>query len=76
MQAGHRFFVCGVHSKRLIRNISPRSVVKWSSFRLKGQENTPQIVSISPLVGWPYCAEVSPHIGQALRPRTLSIVPR
>ena len=62
--------------KKLIRNVSPRSVVKCSSFRLKGHKNTPQPVRISPLVGWPYCAEVTPHIGQALRPKTPSIVPR
>ena len=76
MQEGHRLFACGVHSKRLIRNVSPRLVVKCSSFRLKGQKNTPQIVRISPVVGWPYCAEVTPHIGQALRPKILSTVPR
>ena len=76
MQEAYRLFACGVHSKRLNRNVSARSVVKCSSFRLKGQKNTPQTVRISPLVGWPYCAEVTPHNGQALRPKTLSIVPR
>ena len=76
MQEGLRLFACGVHSKRLIQNVSPRSVVKCRSFRLKGKENTPQTVRISSLVGWPYCAEVTPHIGQALRPKTLSTVPR
>ena len=63
MQEGHRLFACGVHSKRLIQNVLPRLVVKCSSFRLKGQKNMPQTVRISPLVGWPYCAEVTPHIG-------------
>ena len=36
MQEGHRLFACGVHSKRLVRNVSLRSVVKCSSLRLKG----------------------------------------
>ena len=76
MQEGHRFFACGVVSKRLIRNVSPTSVVKCSRFRLKGQKDTPQTIRISPLVGWPYCAKVTPHIGQALHPKTLSTVPR
>ena len=76
MREGICLLVRGVRSKRLIRNVSPRLVVKCSSFRLKGQENTPQPVRIDPLVGWPYCAEVTPDIGQALRPKTLSTVPR
>ena len=76
MQEGHCLFACGVRWKRLVRNVSPRLVVKCSSFRLKGQENTPQPVRISPLVGWPYCAEVKSHIGQALRPKTLPTVAR
>ena len=42
----------------------------------KDKKTRPRIVRISPVVGWPYCAEVTPHIGQALRPKTLSIVPR
>ena len=57
MQEGHRLFACVVRSKRLIRNVLPRSVVKCSSFHLKGQKNTPQIIGINPLAGWPYCAE-------------------
>ena len=76
MQEGICLLVCGVRSKRLIRNVSPRLVVKCSSFRLKGQENAPQPVRIDPLVGWPHCAEVTPHIGQALRPKTLSLLCR
>ena len=76
MQEGHCLFACGVHSKRLIQNVSPRSVVKCRSFRLKGQKNTAQTIKISPLVGWPYCAKVTHHIGHALRPKTLSIVLR
>ena len=56
------------HSKRFAQ---VGGEVKCSSFRLKGQEDTPQTVKISSLVGWPYCAEVTPHIGQALRPKTL-----
>ena len=76
VQEGHCLFACGARSKKLIQNVSPRSVVKCYSFRLKGQENTPQIIRTSPLVGWPYCAEVTPHIGQALRPKTLSTLPR
>ena len=76
MQEGYCLFACGVRSKTLIRNVLLRSVVKCSSSRLKGQEDTPQTVRISPLVGWPYCAEVTPHIGQALRPKTHSILCR
>ena len=41
MQEGHRLFACGVHSKRLIQNVSPRLVVKCSSFHLKGQKQAP-----------------------------------
>ena len=51
-------------------------MVKCSNFRLEGQDNTLQTVRIIPLVGWSYCAEVAPHIGQVLRPKTLSAVPR
>ena len=62
--------------KGLIRNVLQRLVVKCSSFLFKGQENKPQTLRIGPLVGWPYCTEVTPHIGQVLRPKTLSTVPR
>ena len=76
MQEGYLLVCLWCTFKKLIQNVSPRSVVKCSSFRLKVQKNTTQIARISPLVGWPYCAKVTPHIGQALRPKTLSIVPR
>ena len=63
MQEWNSLFACGVHSKQLIQNVLRRLVMKCSSFRLKGQENMPQTIRISSLVGWPYCAEVMPHIG-------------
>ena len=76
MQEGYCLFTCDVRSKKLIRNVLLRSVVKCSSFRLKRQENTPQTVRISSLVGWLYCTEVTPHIGQTPRAKALPTVPR
>ena len=76
MQEGNHLFGCCVHLKRLIQNVSPRLVVKCSSFHLKEQENTPQPVRISPLVDWRYCAAVTPYIGQTLPPKRLPIMLR
>ena len=59
MQEGHCLCACSVRSKRLIQNVLPRLVVKCSNLHLKGQKNTPQRVKISPLIGWPYCVEVT-----------------
>ena len=50
MQEGNRLLSHGVCSKRLIQNVLSRFMLKCSNFRLKGQENTPHTVRISPLL--------------------------
>ena len=62
--------------KRLLKTFRRGSWWSVVASASKDKKTRPRIVRISPVVGWPYCAEVTPHIGQALRPKTLSTVPR